>query len=238
MSDPKSNVPAVEASNLTKVYRQGHVDVPALNGIDLTIEPGEFTALAGPSGSGKTTLLNLVGALDRPSGGTIRVGGRDLGQMSSSELARLRREDIGFVFQAYNLLPVLSAIENAELVLELQGLPHSECRERAESVLRSVGLGELTSRRPGELSGGQQQRVAVARAIAAARTLVLADEPTANLDSKTAESLLDLMLELNASHRLTFLFSTHDPRVVARARRVIHLEDGRITADEVSRSEP
>ncbi len=235
MNEP-ANTPAVEASNLSKIYRQGQVEALALDGIDLLIRPGEFTALAGPSGSGKTTLLNLIGALDRPTGGTIRVGGRDLGKMSAGELARLRREDIGFVFQAYNLLPVLSALENAELVLELQGLPRSQCRERAEGVLRSVGLGKLTQRRPGELSGGQQQRVAVARAIAAARTLVLADEPTANLDSKTAEALLDLMLELNATHRLTFLFSTHDPRVVARARRVVHLEDGRITEDVVLRS--
>jgi len=223
---------AVEAKGLQKVYKQGHVEVHALGGVDLGIEPGEFTALAGPSGSGKTTLLNLVGALDRPSGGSIKVGGQDLAALSAAELARMRRDHIGFVFQAYNLLPVLSALENAELVLELQGMPRAECRKKAVEMLEAVGLGEMLHRRPGELSGGQQQRVAVARAIAAARTLVLADEPTANLDSKSAESLLDIMVELNQSHRLTFLFSTHDPRVMARARRVIHLEDGRIVDEQ------
>lgn len=229
MSD---DVPAVEARGLGKTYRQGHHDVHALADIDLTIELGEFTVLAGPSGSGKTTLLNLIGALDRPSAGSIRVGGQDLAALSPSKLAELRRDHIGFVFQAYNLLPVLSALENAELVLELQGVPQHECRDKASEVLRAVGLGEMLERRPAELSGGQQQRVAVARAIASARTLVLADEPTANLDTKSAESLLDIMVELNQERHLTFLFSTHDPRVVARARRVIQLEDGRIASEQ------
>ncbi len=224
--------PAVKAHDLKKTYRQGHHDVHALAGIDLVIEPGELTVLAGPSGSGKTTLLNLIGALDRPTSGSIQVGGRDLSAMSRAELARMRRDHIGFVFQAYNLLPVLSALENAELVLELQGIPRAECKDKATEVLRAVGLGDMLGRRPAELSGGQQQRVAVARAIASARTLVLADEPTANLDSKSAESLLDIMVELNESRHLTFLFSTHDPRVMARARRVVKLEDGRIVDEE------
>ena len=223
---------AVEAKGLQKIYKQGHVEVHALGGVDLAVEPGEFTVLAGPSGSGKTTLLNLIGALDRPTKGSIKVGGQDLATLSGAELARMRRDHIGFVFQAYNLLPVLSALENAELVLELQGMPRAECRKKAVETLEAVGLGEMLHRRPGELSGGQQQRVAVARAIAAARTLVLADEPTANLDSKAAESLLDIMQELNQSHSLTFLFSTHDPRVMARARRVVHLEDGRIVDEK------
>ncbi len=227
-----SRAPVVELRNLTKTYRQGHVEVRALDGVALSVDAGDFVVLAGPSGSGKTTLLNLIGALARPTSGEVRVGGRDLGAMNGRELALLRRDHIGFIFQAYNLLPVLSALENAELVLELQGRSRAVCRERAESTLRSVGLADLVNRRPGELSGGQQQRVAVARAIASARTLVLADEPTANLDSKSAESLLDLMVELNRGHLLTFLFSSHDPRVIARGRRVVRLEDGRVVADE------
>jgi putative ABC transport system ATP-binding protein len=235
MTEP-SGIPAVETRGLEKTYRQGALDVRALAGVDLRLDAGDFAVLAGPSGSGKTTLLNLIGALARPTAGHVLVGGHDLSSLSGAELARLRRDHIGFVFQAYNLLPVLSALENAELVLELQGVEHAECRTRAETVLRSVGLGDLFGRRPSELSGGQQQRVAVARAIASARTLVLADEPTANLDSKSAESLLDVMVELNREHRLTFLFSSHDPRVIARARRVIHLEDGRVVRDEVTRA--
>jgi putative ABC transport system ATP-binding protein len=225
-------VSAVEVSKVSKIYQQGGHDVHALCDVDLTLERGEFTVLAGPSGSGKTTLLNMIGALDRPSSGSVRIGGQDLASLGAAELARLRRDHIGFVFQAYNLLPVLSALENAELVLELQGVPPAECRQRATEVLQAVGIGDLLDRRPSQLSGGQQQRVAVARAIASAKTLVLADEPTANLDSKSAESLLDVMAELNERRHLTFLFSTHDPRVVARARRVIHLQDGRIAGDE------
>jgi putative ABC transport system ATP-binding protein len=221
----------LEARGLKKTYRQGKVDVEALRGIDLTLESGEFTVLAGPSGSGKTTLLNLVGALDRPTAGTLRVGGHDLERMRPAELARFRRNEVGFVFQAYNLLPVLSALENAELVLELQGKPRTECHDRAAEMLRAVGLGDLLGRRPAELSGGQQQRVAVARAIAAAPKLVLADEPTANLDSRTGEALLDLMAELNRDHGVTFLFSSHDPKVIERARRVVYLVDGRISEE-------
>ncbi len=227
------SVAAVRVSGLEKNYRQGQHDVAALAGVDLSLCPGEFAVLAGPSGSGKTTLLNLIGALDRPSKGRVEIGGMDLASLDKTELATLRRDHIGFVFQAYNLLPVLSAVENTELVLELQGQPREQCRKRAVEVLEAVGLGQLLDRRPSELSGGQQQRVAVARAIASARTLVLADEPTANLDSRSAETLLDIMAKLNETRRLTFLFSTHDPRVVARARRVIHLEDGVISSDEV-----
>ena len=223
---------AVEATRLAKTYRQGRLEVHALEGIDLRIESGEFTVLAGPSGSGKTTLLNLVGALDRPTSGAVRVGGQELASMTSSQLARMRRDHIGFVFQAYNLQPVLSALENASLVLELQGKSRGYSRQKAEETLRAVGLGDMLHRRPGELSGGQQQRIAVARAIAAEPTLVLADEPTANLDSKSAEALLDVMQELNESRQLTFLFSTHDPRVMARARRVVRLEDGHIVGDD------
>lgn len=225
---------AVETVDLGRTYRQGGQEVRALSHVNLRVEPRELVVLAGPSGSGKTTLLNLIGAIDRPSYGEVKIDGLELSSLDAGQRARVRREHIGFVFQAYNLLPVLSALENAELVLELQGLPRRECAERAERVLRAVGLGELLSRRPGALSGGQQQRVAVARAIASAKTLVLADEPTANLDSKSAEALLDLMLELNRERGLTFLFSSHDPRVIARAHRVIHLEDGQIVKDEVA----
>jgi putative ABC transport system ATP-binding protein len=220
----------IEARSLCKIYRQGKLEVAALRSVDLAIERGEFTVLAGPSGSGKTTLLNLIGALDAPTSGILRVDGSDLGALSARERARFRRTRLGFIFQAYNLLPVLSALENAELVLELQGRPRAECRTRAEEMLRVVGLGELVGRRPAELSGGQQQRVAVARAIAPAPSLILADEPTANLDSHTGEALLDEMLELNRNHGVTFLFSSHDQRVIERARRVIHLADGQVAS--------
>jgi putative ABC transport system ATP-binding protein len=222
--------PLIETRALRKVYRQGKLEVEALRSIDLVIERGEFTVLAGPSGSGKSTLLNLVGALDAPSGGVLKVAGRDLGALTARERAHFRRDQIGFVFQAYNLLPVLSALENAELVLQLQGRPANECRERAERLLRAVGLGDLMRRLPAELSGGQQQRVAVARAMAPVPSLVLADEPTANLDSRTGEALLDQMVELNRVHGITFLFSSHDTKVIDRARRVVHLTDGQVTS--------
>ena len=221
----------LEARGLRKVYRQGKVEVEALRGVDFTVRKGEFTVLAGPSGSGKTTLLNLIGALDRPTEGALRVGDHDLMTMSPAALARFRRNEVGFVFQAYNLLPVLSALENAELVLELQGKSRAECHDKAAAMLKELGLGDLMGRRPSELSGGQQQRVAVARAIAASPKLVLADEPTANLDSHTGESLLDHMVELNRNSGVTFLFSSHDPKVIARARRVVYLVDGRIDED-------
>lgn len=222
----------VQLTAVAKTYRQGVIDVPALAHVDLAIEAGEFTALAGPSGSGKTTLLNLIGGLDQPTVGQVVVDGTDLASLSSGALADLRLKRIGFVFQAYNLIPVLSAEENVEFVMLLQGVDAAERRRRAHAVLDEVGLDGLYARRPAELSGGQQQRVAVARAIAASPALVLADEPTANLDSQTGEGLLDLMAEMNRVHGVTFVFSTHDTMVMDRARRLVRLRDGRIEADE------
>jgi putative ABC transport system ATP-binding protein len=221
----------VDARQLAKTYKQGKLEVQALRGVDLQVSAGEFVVLAGPSGSGKTTLLNLIGALDQPTAGTLFVDGKNLERMSRSELARLRRDRVGFVFQSYNLLPVLTAAENTELVLMLRGMSAADRRARASQMLTAVGLATMMERRPSELSGGQQQRVAVARAIAASPRLVLADEPTANLDSRTAGSLLDLMAELNEEHHITFLFSSHDARVIERAHRVVYLEDGRIASD-------
>ena len=221
----------VRLDGVSKVYHQGTVDVHALRGLDLDIHEGEFTALVGPSGSGKTTTLNLVGALDTPTSGSVFVDGRELGAMGRKDLSQLRRDRIGFVFQSYNLIPVLTAYENAEMVMWVQGVPAAERRERVMDLLRSVGLEGLEDRRPTELSGGQQQRVAIARAIAARPAIVLADEPTANVDSETAESLITLMERLNRQENVTFLFSTHDSRVVERARRVIHMVDGRIERD-------
>ena len=225
--------PVVEMNEVTKVYQQGDQQVDALRGITLTVQSGEFTALSGPSGSGKTTALNLIGALDTPTAGTVRLEGADLGTLNRKELSHLRRDRIGFVFQAYNLLPVLSAYENAEIVMAVQGVAEAERRERVMELLARVGLEGMEHRRPAELSGGQQQRVAIARAIAAEPAVVLADEPTANVDSATAESLLEMMEALNRDSQVTFLFSTHDPRVMARARRLIRLVDGRIDNDEV-----
>jgi len=233
-SSSKTNAVLVEARGLEKVYRQGTVDVPALRGLDLVVRQGEFSVLAGSSGSGKTTLLNLLGALDRPTAGTVRVDGQDLAQLGSRELARLRLRRIGFVFQAYNLLPVLTAYENAEYVLLLQGVPAGERQRRVTDLLRAVGLEGMEHRRPTALSGGQQQRVAVARAIAAEPALVLADEPTANLDSKTGTELVQMMRRLNQERGVTFLFSSHDPKVIDHADRVIQLEDGRIVADSAA----
>ena len=221
----------VDCVEVTKVYRQGTLQVEAWRGLTLEVAEGEFTAICGPSGSGKTTLLNLIGALDRPSAGMIRLEGRDLGAMRQRERSHLRRDRIGFVFQAYNLMPVLTAYENAEMVLALQGAPVEERRERVEKILKDVGLEGLEQRRPDELSGGQQQRVAVARAIASSPAVVLADEPTANLDSENATLLLDIMEEQNRERNVTFLFSTHDPRVMERARRIVRLVDGRVESD-------
>jgi putative ABC transport system ATP-binding protein len=224
--------PIVELREVTKSYRQGAVEVPALRGLTLAIQKGEFTAICGPSGSGKTTMLNLVGALDAPTSGSVAVEGRDLGPLSRRELSHLRRDRIGFVFQAYNLMPVLSAYENAEIVLSLQGVEASARRQRVMGLLAAVGLEGMESRRPDELSGGQQQRVAIARAIASNPAVVLADEPTANVDSETAEKLLDIMQQLNRERGVTFLFSTHDPRVMERARRVVRIVDGRVERDD------
>jgi putative ABC transport system ATP-binding protein len=193
------------------------------------VDAGEFLALVGPSGSGKTTLLNLIGGLDRPSEGKVFIEGRDITKLSSGSLAGLRLKRIGFVFQEFNLIPVLTAFENVEYVMLLQGVREDERRERAHAILKEVGLEGMASRRPGELSGGQQQRVAVARAIVAEPAIVLADEPTANLDSVTEASLLDMMKLLNEEKGITFIFSTHDPEVMAKARRIVRLKDGAIT---------
>jgi putative ABC transport system ATP-binding protein len=217
---------------IDKRYRQGEVEVQALKGIDLAVEEGEFAALVGPSGSGKTTLLNIIGALDVPSSGAVHLNGTDLSSLNEAALSDFRLFQLGFIFQAYNLVPVLSALENVELVMVLQGRPLHEQRERAEHYLELVGLKDLMHRRPAALSGGQQQRVAVARALAAGPRLVLADEPTANLDSENAGALLDIMHRLSHEEKTTFIFSTHDPRVMERAERIITLRDGRIDSDE------
>ena len=226
-----ATVPVVELRDVKKTYRQGALDVPALRGVSLRIERGEFTAICGPSGSGKTTLLNLAGALDAPDSGQVLLEGQDLGPMGRAKLATLRRDRIGFVFQAYNLVPVLKAFENAEIVLALQGVGEAARRDRVRKILADVGLAGLEDRRPDQLSGGQQQRVAIARAIAAEPAVILADEPTANVDSETAVRLLDLMETLNRERGATFVFSTHDQRVMDRARRVIRLVDGRVESD-------
>ncbi len=221
----------VVARGLTKTFHVGKLDVPALRGVDLVIREGEFLALVGPSGSGKTTLLNLIGALDRPTSGELLVVGARVAELSKRQRAELRLRSLGFVFQAYNLVPVLTALENVEFVLELRGMG-SERRGRALEALAELGLKDLADRRPAELSGGQQQRVAVARAVAARPRLVLADEPTANLDGENAEVLMHLMRDLREQHGMTFVFSTHDPRVVAHALRVVTLVDGRVARDE------
>lgn len=229
-------MPIIETKDLKKIYIQGVVEVPALQGVDLNIDKGEFTAIVGPSGSGKTTLLNMLGGLDRPTSGLIQLDGMETGKLSSSALTDFRLRHIGFVFQAYNLIPVLSALENTEFIMMLQGVNAEDRRKRASEVLERVGLQDMMHRRPRELSGGQQQRVAVARAIASKPRIVLADEPTANLDSKTAGELLDLMKELNAEHEITFLFSTHDERVMKRATRIVTLRDGLIDSDSTQQS--
>jgi putative ABC transport system ATP-binding protein len=225
-------MPVLEARSVSKLYAVRGVETWALRDVTLAVESGEFTALAGPSGSGKTTLLNLFGALDAPTRGAVAIDGTDLAQLSRSELAALRLAKLGFVFQAFNLIPVLSARENVEFVMELQGLAAAARRERALAMLAEVGLAELANKRPLEMSGGQQQRVAIARAIVSEPRVVLADEPTANLDSVTAGHLIELMQRLNRERGVTFLFSTHDPRVIERARRVVRLRDGSVVVDE------
>ena len=226
------NEAVVEIRDVTKTYQQGTVDVHALRGLTMEIGKGEFTAICGPSGSGKTTTLNVIGALDAPTSGTVSVEGHDLGTLSRKALSHLRRDRNGFVFQAYNLIPVLTAYENAEIVMSLQGRSEAERRDRVMALLTEVGLEGMEHRRPYELSGGQQQRVAIARAIAASPAVVLADEPTANVDSETAEKLLSIMEELNRKRDVTFVFSTHDPRVMGRARRLLRMVDGKIESDE------
>lgn len=227
-----TQVPAVRTEEVWKVYPQEPEPVQAVRGVTLSIAPGDFVALAGPSGSGKTTLLNLIGGLTPATRGTVAVAGQPLETLSARALARLRLERVGFVFQAYNLLPVLSAEENAEFPLLLRGVPADERRRRVREVFDRIGMAGLEDRRPSRLSGGQQQRVAVARAVVGRPALVLADEPTANLDSATGEALLDVMQALNREVGTTFVFSTHDPRVMERARRLIMLVDGRIDRDD------
>jgi len=221
----------VKIEQLSKVYRQGELEVAALSEVNVNFSRGEFTALVGPSGSGKTTLLNLVGALDTPSSGSIVLGAEALASQTRKQLADLRLRKIGFIFQDYNLLPVLSALENVEYVLLMQGVPPAERRRRADAALKSVGLEGYQQRRPSQLSGGQQQRVAIARAIASEPLLVLADEPTANLDSETGAALVDTMLELNQTKGITFLFSTHDEMVMRHAKRLVRLKDGKLVED-------
>ena len=224
----------VQVRGVSKIYRQGSIDIEALHEVDLDIFDGDFAVLAGPSGSGKTTLLNLIGALDVPSKGSITVDGQRLDEVRGSALADLRLHRFGFVFQAYNLIPVMSAYENAEYVLLLQGVATATRRKRVRDLLKAVGLEGLEDRKPAELSGGQQQRVAVARALAAEPAVVLADEPTANLDSKTGAGLVDLMRDLNRERGVTFIISSHDGKVIDRAERVVSLVDGRVTSDERS----
>jgi putative ABC transport system ATP-binding protein len=215
-----------------KVYAEAAVPVKAVNDVSIDIKQGEFTAIVGPSGSGKTTLLNIIGGLDRPSSGSVKVDGTELNGMTENQLIEFRLHNIGFVFQSYNLIPVLTAKENTEFIMLLQNKPKKERDERTMKLLDEVGIREQANKRPGEMSGGQQQRVAVARALASKPKFVLADEPTANLDSKSTENLLDLMAKLNKEENVTFLFSTHDQRVIDRARRVVTLEDGKIISDE------
>ncbi|HRX32345.1 MAG TPA: ABC transporter ATP-binding protein [Tenuifilaceae bacterium] len=216
----------IEVINVEKTYNESQIKVTALKNINLTIEAGEFTAIVGPSGSGKTTLLNLLGGLDKPTSGRIRVGDVWVDTLKGSKLINFRLHHIGFVFQSYNLIPVLSAGENVELIMQLQGVPAAERRKIAYSLLEKVGLADRYKSKPSQLSGGQQQRVAVARALASKPNFILADEPTANLDGKSAENLLQMMEQLNKDDGVTFIFSTHDQRVVNRAHRVVVLEDG------------
>jgi len=221
----------IHIEGLKKDYAQGDLTVHALRGVDLDVEPGEFTALMGPSGSGKTTLLNIIGGLDTADGGKAMVDGKDVVSMSPGDRSNMRLNRLGFVFQAYNLIPVLSAKENAEFVLLLQGVPNEERNKRVKAVLDEVGLEGMYDRRPHELSGGQQQRVAVARAIVSEPAVVLADEPTANLDSKTAEELIETMKRLNEERGITFIFATHDPLVMEHAKRVVRMKDGVVDED-------
>ncbi|MCK4344368.1 MAG: ABC transporter ATP-binding protein [Bacteroidales bacterium] len=222
----------IEIKNLTKIYDGSEVEVIAVNGIDLSFDKGEFAAIVGPSGSGKTTFLNLLGGLDRPTSGEVMVDGVNIWDLKSRKLIDFRMNNIGFVFQSYNLIPVLTAKENVEFVMHLQGRPKAERNKRTRELMEAVGLSDRLNSRPAKLSGGQQQRVAVARALASKPTFILADEPTANLDSKSTETLLDIMEDLNKEENITFIFSTHDARVVKKARRVITIEDGKVVSDE------
>ena len=222
----------LEIKNIVKIYNDSEVKVKAVNKVNLDFEQGEFAAIVGPSGSGKTTLLNMIGGLDSPTEGEIIINNTNIGELSSSKLIDFRLNNIGFVFQAYNLIPVLTAKENVEFIMELQGKKRIERNERSMELLSAVGLADRVNSRPSKLSGGQQQRVAVARALASKPKFILADEPTANLDSKSTETLLDIMETLNKEENITFIFSTHDQRVVKKAHRVITVEDGHVVSDE------
>lgn len=224
--------PVIETRNLSRQYGEGDTLVKALSDVSISIEPGEFTAIVGPSGSGKSTLLQLIGGLDEPSDGSVLLNNRAISDMSGRELSDFRRDHIGFIFQAYNLIPVLSAVENCEYIMLLQGVPAAERKERVYKMLRAVGLEGREDRLPSQLSGGQQQRVAVARAMVSQPDIILADEPTANLDSQTGMDLLDMMHDLNRDEGMTFVFSTHDPKIMERASRLIHVEDGKVARDE------
>lgn len=226
------NMEVIKTTNIHKVYNPNKIPVNALNGIDLSIHQGEFTAIVGPSGSGKTTLLNIIGGLDNPTEGSVVIDGTDISELSGNKIIDFRKEKIGFVFQAYNLIPVLTALENVAFVMLLQKKSKEERQARAKELLHAVGLEDKLNKRPAELSGGQQQRVAVARALASKPAFILADEPTANLDSTSTNTLLDIMAKLNQEENITFIFSTHDQRVIDRARRVITLVDGKIASDE------
>jgi putative ABC transport system ATP-binding protein len=223
----------IEAKNIYKTYNETTIPVNAINGIDLKIEQGEFTAIVGPSGSGKTTLLNMIGGLDIPTSGDIFIEKTNLKDLSSRQLIDFRLHNIGFVFQSYNLIPVLTAKENAEFILVLQDKPKEERDKRVKELLEFVGIGNKMNYKPGQLSGGQQQRVAVARALAAQPKYIIADEPTANLDSVATDELLNLMFEMNKKHNTTFIFATHDQRVMDKARRIVAIEDGKILKDEL-----
>ncbi|MBN2274815.1 MAG: ABC transporter ATP-binding protein [Bacteroidales bacterium] len=222
----------IELKNVEKIYNDSEFKVHAIRGIDLDFEEGEFAAIVGPSGSGKTTLLNMLGGLDKPSAGDIMIGGTHINELKGSKLIDFRLHNIGFVFQSYNLIPVLTAKENVEFIMQMQRRPAAKRLERTRELLEKVGLGDRLNSRPNKLSGGQQQRVAVARALASKPRFILADEPTANLDSVSTENLLDIMEQLNREEKITFIFSTHDARVVKKAKRVITIEDGKVIRDE------
>lgn len=224
--------PVIETRSLSRHYGEGDTLVKALEDVSIVIEPGEFTAIVGPSGSGKSTLLQLIGGLDNPTSGTVLLNDKAISEMSGKELSDFRRDHIGFIFQAYNLIPVLSAQENCEYIMLLQGMTAAERTQRVHAMLKQVGLEGREDRLPGQLSGGQQQRVAVARAMVSQPDIILADEPTANLDSQTGMDLLDMMHDLNKNEGMTFVFSTHDPKIMERASRLIHIEDGRVAKDE------
>lgn len=222
----------IEINSLTKIYNSSEVVVKAVNGIDINFKQGEFSAIVGPSGSGKTTFLNMLGGLDRPTSGSVTIGGVDIWNLNARKLIDFRMNNIGFVFQSYNLIPVLTAGENVEFIMQLQGKPKHERQKRTKELLEAVGIGDRINSRPAKLSGGQQQRVAVARALASNPEFILADEPTANLDSHSTTSLLELMSQINKNFNTTFIFATHDQRVMDKARRIVTIEDGMILKDE------